>query len=998
MKLIYPIIFAFAIFPLTLIAQKSSNWRDDVNKVLEQEMRAVPQSGSAKVISHRVEKGKAIKIVVSPSITSIPLHPEKITEIYRRVKDVLPSDMRKYELTILADGKKLSYYTPNALRRTQEFDQNRAAKRDDSPPLVKDLSKPYLNTITSGLDGNHIALWQSHGRYYEQSLQRWEWQRSKCFQTVEDLFTQSYVLPYLVPMLRNAGAVTILPREMDSNTNEIIVDQDASNFSSIYKEEGAWHKGGMAGFANKKTVYLDGENPFAMGSYREIKSTKQDKLSKAHWIPNIPQRGKYAVYVSYKSLTNSATDAQYTIRHLGGVSKVQVNQQMGGSTWVHIGDYHFENGMEFDKGSVTLTNRSDDKGSIITADAVKFGGGYGNIARSPREGVTSFNVDPETSGMPRFVEASRYWMQWAGFPRSVYSMKDGENDYIDDYAGRGLWVNHLIGGSSRLPKEKGMKIPVDLALAFHSDAGVTYNDTTVGTLGIYYTKHNSGKYADGTSRMASRDLTDMVVTSIVSDVRSQFDPNWRRRAIWDRSYAEARTPEVPTMLLELLSHQNFADMRYGLDPQFRFVVARAIYKGILKFITSRDKRAYIVQPLPINRFAVEFHELNNAKLTWDETIDPLEPTAKAEQYVVYTRVDDGAFDNGVLVKGNEYIRPIEEGKRYSFKVSALNRGGESFHSEILSIHKAQNERGRVLIVNAFNRVSAPGSFATKDSLAGFTDLVDFGVPDHYSIDYIGRQHEFRRSEKWTDDDSPGFGASYDDWAGKPIAGNSFDYPYIHGKSFAALGYSYTSVSDESLGNIDINSNVYSIINIIQGKEKKTIIGHGAYESKFAIFDTTMQIALTRASQSGMNIIVSGAYIGTDISDRSLNPARDVEREQFAKDILKYIWRTDRASANGIVRVVPSPSFALRSSNRFKIYNQPNAESYHVDQPDGIEPATKEAFTFLRYTDTNISAAVAFKGSKYRSISIGFPIEAIESQQERDQLFESLIKFFLEPLN
>ena len=28
--------------------------------------------------------------------------------------------------------------------------------------------------------------------------------------------------------------------------------------------------------------------------------------------------------------------------------------------------------------------------------------------------------------------------------------------------------------------------------------------------------------------------------------------------MWNKSYSESRVPEVPTMLLELLSHQNFA--------------------------------------------------------------------------------------------------------------------------------------------------------------------------------------------------------------------------------------------------------------------------------------------------------------------------------------------------------------------------------------------------------------------------------------------------------
>ena len=71
-------------------------------------------------------------------------------------------------------------------------------------------------------------------------------------------------------------------------------------------------------------------------------------------------------------------------------------------------------------------------------------------------------------------------------------------------------------------------------------------------------------YADGTPRIMSRALVDSILTNVVTDVRSQFEPEWMRRGMWDKSYYEARVPEVPTMLLELLSHQNFADMKYAL--------------------------------------------------------------------------------------------------------------------------------------------------------------------------------------------------------------------------------------------------------------------------------------------------------------------------------------------------------------------------------------------------------------------------------------------------
>ena len=48
------------------------------------------------------------------------------------------------------------------------------------------------------------------------------------FQSVEDKYTQSYVLPYVIPMLQNAGAIVMTPRERDTNPYEVVVDNDAN--------------------------------------------------------------------------------------------------------------------------------------------------------------------------------------------------------------------------------------------------------------------------------------------------------------------------------------------------------------------------------------------------------------------------------------------------------------------------------------------------------------------------------------------------------------------------------------------------------------------------------------------------------------------------------------------------------------------------------------------------------------------------------------------------
>lgn len=78
-------------------------------------------------------------------------------------------------------------------------------------PWVKNMDVPH--DITEGLQGRHLSLWASHGRYYDVKNGVWKWQRPKLFGTTEDLFTQTIVVPYLIPMLENAGAVVFTPRE-----------------------------------------------------------------------------------------------------------------------------------------------------------------------------------------------------------------------------------------------------------------------------------------------------------------------------------------------------------------------------------------------------------------------------------------------------------------------------------------------------------------------------------------------------------------------------------------------------------------------------------------------------------------------------------------------------------------------------------------------------------------------------------------------------------------
>ena len=938
----------------------------------------------------------------------MPFRTDNVKRIYNAISKILGRKYIGYTIVCQVDNRKIEDFIPNLFRLTDLDTTRQFSVSSYSPPLVKNISRPF--DIQKGLQNRYIALWQSHGKYYDQKQARWVWQRARVFQIVEDLYTQSYVLPYLVPMLENSGANVLLPRERDTQINEVIVDNDTKDISSRYREQNdrkKWKKGDDLGFANTKKFYLQGENPFNLGTYREIATvTSEDETSRAEWVPAIPEEGRYAVYISYKTLLNSVTAAHYTVYHKGGKTEFVVNQTMDGGTWLYLGHFYFDKGRS-NENRVILTNYSTEEHKIVTADAVKFGGGMGNIARDPIE-IVSANTsitdstgvvkpikpigicEPEISRYPRFAEGARYWLQWAGVPDSIYSRTKGQNDYSDDFQSRGYWVNYLSGGSKVAPNAKGLKVPVDMAFAFHSDAGFSQKDSIIGTLGIFSIQNSNGKtmFENGVSRWASRDLTDIVQSQVVNDIRKTFAPEWTRRDMWNKSYSESRMPEVPTMLLELLSHQNFADMRYGLDPRFRFTVSRSIYKGMLKYLSSANKVDYVVQPLPVDRFSCRFVDLNKLEVHWLAVTDSLEPTAQAEQYVIYTRVNDGDFDNGVLVNSNRINITIETGKIYSFKVTAINKGGESFPSEILSAYRAPNEKGEVLIVNGFDRISAPASFNLDNTYAGFLNEKDGGVPYLSDISFVGKQYEYTRSKPWINDDVPGFGASHANYEAMVIAGNTFDYPYLHGAAIKSAGYSFVSCSEKAIITSEIDMSQYKAVDLILGKQKQTFVGNAKKAPDFKTFPLALQQSIRSYCQKGGNLLLSGAYIGSDLCE-SIKPVG--EDRLFIQDILKYKFLTSQASVLGNVRLVSSP-FKSFVKSELTYFDTPNSISYYVESPDAIEPIGEGSFTICRYSENNSSAAIAYSGI-YKTCCFGFPFETIQSETDRAKLMESVLTFF-----
>lgn len=946
---------------------------------------------------------KKVEFQCSKSLSYLPIREENYKQTINSLKESLGKKFMDYQVSIMTDNQSLESLIPNYYRKSMSIDSIRFnTLTENRIPIVRNVSK----TIPSfGLHNRNIALWHSHGWYYEAKLDRWEWQRARLFSTIEDIFPMTFVLPYLTPMLENAGANVFLPRERDTQIHEVIVDNDGSTGNSELIVEGILSDTIYSpGFMRKDTIFME-ENPFRLGSHLKFNSAA-DENKYVDYLPEIPEDGEYAVHISFVQSIENVTDAEYSVKHSGGKSVFLVNQQMGGGTWIYLGTFHFKKGKNTEIGIVRLSLKSDSEG-MISADAVKFGGGMGNIARRPsnellpnqwslKSGQTeneqsvqktnSAKFSWKTSQRPRYMEGARYYLQYAGFPGAlVYNLNNGKNDYNDDYQSRGEWVNYLMGAPNGPNVDRnaaGLNIPIDLSLAFHTDAGVTPKDSIIGTLGIYSSVRDDGKFPNGQSKMANRDLTDIIQTEIVHDIRSQFMPEWSRRGLWNKEYSEAWRPNTPAILLELLSHQNLADMSFGHDPRFKFAISRAIYKGMTKFLAYQNNANYVIQPLPVDHFSMKKVDTKTIQLSWEPVLDSLEYSAVPSYYKLYKRIGNSGFDNGKIVFGTTVNVDIDEYETiYSYKVSAVNLGGESFPSEILSVGFLDNDTKPILVINGFDRVSAP-DIIDEGNFAGIAYWEDEGVPDKFDIGYTGQQYDFDRNSSWLDDDSPGWGASYGNMDGKPIPGNSFDNTIIHGRAILNAGYSFISTSDEAFTAPDFNIDYYESIDLIFGEEKTT---KTLSANLFQVFDILIQEKISSFTDAGGNVFASGAYIG---SDHILNT--DTVAQKFANEILHFKWRTNHAVRNGGFYSTEYSPHQFKGHWNFNTSYHPII--YKVESPDAIEPVGEGAISAFRYKENNASAGTIFSGA-YKTVILGFPFETIVDVVERNLLMKQILDFF-----
>ena len=569
----------------------------------------------------------------------------------------------------------------------------------------------------------------------------------------------------------------------------------------------------------------------------------------------------------------------------------------------------------------------------------------------PRAGLERQELG--VSGMPQWTEGARYWLENQKIDSSIWKLYDGD-EYKDDMKCRPTWVN-------------AHEAPIDLCIAFHTDGQDSGNDSTIiGTLCIYTAKDDDGHTTlrDGRDReKTNRNLADWIQTQVTEDIQT-IVPQWTRRQLKEANYCESRVPVVPSIILELLSHKNFADMKYGLDPQFRFLASRAVYKGILRYLNGKDAT---VQPMPIKDLGIQIinqkSEIIHAELRWIPQMDSLEFSAAPSYYMVYTQEDGGEWDVQQVEKDTFVQLDIKPGVQYNYYVVAGNDGGLSLPSPMISAYLSA-ERSvspkdglssvseTVLIVDAFDDTYGPEWFADS-TYAGIVPGT-YACEDRFSCAYIGQQWDYTRAHPWVNDDNCGWGACYRDHAGQLTVGNTRDWAVRHGRVLKEINISYVSCT---AGMPDsISPEQFRLIDVVCGRNRTPLQPANC-----------QQIA-DYVSRGGSLLLSTDHFSAID--------------QQWAKQYLHASFYAPHPTHDGRIRGT--------GHRLHQLVMTPNEEQLFSCTPEGLqaEPdATREA----TYQEMHCSAAVGFQSPTTQTLVYGFPLEAI---QDFDKIYRNAIEWLL----
>lgn len=575
---------------------------------------------------------------------------------------------------------------------------------EDKEPWARRSAPVDLPGETAGsLSGKAVYVSQCHGWIWYDSLGRFSTQRGNLYSTVEDFHNPEGANQYLIRYLENAGAMVYTVKERGMNRSQSIVD----NTDLGYTEQGSGFVDGAAGFRAQST-WEYGENPFDAGGTRRFPTAEG---AAAQWIVDVPEDGYYAVYVSWSASSDHATDAHYRLTHPGGVIDRRFDQTRHGSTWQHAEQLWLTEGESL---TVELVGDSSQPGRYLSADAVRIGGGYGDVVRSG-----------DLSGRPRWEEGAILYTQYNGAPTSVYDpYGDGDGS---DPSSRSRWAawEHPSGEPA-------------VYLSWHSNAGGGTGTSTY----IY-----EGDY---TPVAGSSTFGELVHSELIETITINWDGGWYDRGVRSAAFSELspyHNDEMPAALVELAFHDSDYDVEFLKEPAFRRDASRAMARAVIRYFAIQDGVSPVFPPEPPTQVSLLHSAQGELELSWapGDSGAPFGDAASA--YRVFRSDDGRSWDSGEVVSGTSLVLETTPGAVIYARVAAVNDGGGSFPSEVVGARRSPSGAASVLIVAAFDRLRA-SNLLLEDVGGAVGEVVRMDIPSINNFDGVVAHGEAVADAGW----------------------------------------------------------------------------------------------------------------------------------------------------------------------------------------------------------------------------------------------------------
>ena len=830
----------------------------------------LPGDGEVLQVVERILQGQEVHLTLQLPVGTDFLGEARVEEVYREHARSLPAGI---DLVLFARRAR------GPSRRIESF------LAPVIPPPAKSPASPAGTTSqTSGgqgfLAGKTVFLSPGHGWFHDPGDGRWETQRPVTNEIVEDFHSADVVSQHLARRLENAGASVWIVRERDRNPGMVIVDEtDGNPLSGTCVETGSsarFQDSSLAGYGHGPLPHGPSTNPLALGAARLMSTTPGTSDASVLWTPNLASPGTYAVYVSFGAYSNRPSDTHYTVLHAGGRQDVHVDQTRDGFTWLCLGEFPFAAGYLPGQQGVLLSNETNDpNASWISFDAVRFGGGLGDI-----------DAGGGVSGRPRQEECARVHTQYLGAPPSVYRYYS--DDRTSDIVARpryAAWENE-VGEDS-------------IYLSWHTNAPSPATGTSSY---IYSTNPTPGSAA----------LQSAVHAELIADLRLGYDPAWVDRGTKSAPFGEvnpAHNSEMPSMLLEAAFHSTASDALKLRDGTCVDVMTRGVTQGIARYFAQRDGTAVQLAPEPARDLVARLSPAGGVDISWSAPAagPPGLYGDAPTSYSIHVSSTPRAFGEPLVEVTATHAHlsiPVASAPLY-LRVVSVNAGGVSLPSASVAVMAAGVSGGlrnpapaRALFVAGYTRRGPYLLAKTTEQVAGSTPVTSGGD---------GTLSVRRRWEERI---------------------NTRDYVVEHAQALVGIpGLSLDSAERGALGSGRVALTDYDLVLWAAGRQAEVFASDPVDDTSL---NASERLLLQGYLAAGGRLFLSGAEVAYDL-DRDADP-NDAE-SLFLNNWLHASYVADGAGTFGVHSAGVAPFAGLAPLS----FDDGTAASYAVEWPDVLAP-------------------------------------------------------------